>query len=72
MYALLGDLTRNGHAAGKDRTGVFAALILSVLGASDNDIIEDYTLTTIRPRRALREGAGLPQPHRGHHQDGHR
>jgi len=32
-------------AAGKDRTGVAAALILSLLGASDDVIIEDYLLT---------------------------
>ncbi|MFT6406601.1 MAG: protein-tyrosine phosphatase [Arenicella sp.] len=32
-------------AAGKDRTGVAAALILSLLGISDEVIIEDYLLT---------------------------
>jgi protein-tyrosine phosphatase len=32
-------------AAGKDRTGVAAALILSLLGVSDGVIIEDYLLT---------------------------
>ena len=32
-------------AAGKDRTGVAAALILSLLGVSDETIIEDYLLT---------------------------
>lgn len=32
-------------AAGKDRTGVAAALILSLLGVSDDVIIEDYMLT---------------------------
>lgn len=32
-------------AAGKDRTGVAAALILSLLGVDDNQIIEDYLLT---------------------------
>jgi protein-tyrosine phosphatase len=31
-------------AAGKDRTGVAAALILSLLGVSDELIIEDYLL----------------------------
>ncbi len=30
-------------AAGKDRTGVLAACLLSVLGVGDQDIIEDYT-----------------------------
>ena len=32
-------------AAGKDRTGVAAALILSLLGVSDQDIVKDYLLT---------------------------
>jgi len=31
--------------AGKDRTGVIAAIILSVLGVADEDIIEDYSLS---------------------------
>jgi protein-tyrosine phosphatase len=30
---------------GKDRTGILAGIILSVLGVDDRDIIEDYTLT---------------------------
>lgn len=32
-------------AAGKDRTGVLAAMILSVLGVDDEDIAADYELT---------------------------
>ncbi|KAJ3484010.1 hypothetical protein NLI96_g5924 [Meripilus lineatus] len=32
--------------AGKDRTGVFTALWLTTLGASDEDIAKDYSLTT--------------------------
>ena len=32
-------------AAGKDRTGLLAALILGALGVSDDDIVADYTLT---------------------------
>ena len=32
-------------AAGKDRTGVAAALILSLLGVADQQIVEDYLLT---------------------------
>lgn len=32
-------------AAGKDRTGVVAALVLSVLGVGDEEIIEDYLLS---------------------------
>ena len=31
--------------AGKDRTGIVVALILAVLGASDDDIADDYALT---------------------------
>jgi protein-tyrosine phosphatase len=30
---------------GKDRTGVFAALLLKLLRVSDTDVIEDYMLT---------------------------
>ena len=32
-------------SAGKDRTGILAAVILSVLGVGDGDIVKDYTLT---------------------------
>ena len=32
-------------SAGKDRTGIFAALVLSVLGVSDETIVEDYSLS---------------------------
>lgn len=34
-------------AAGKDRTGVLAALILDLLGVCDEDIAADYALTSI-------------------------
>lgn len=34
-------------AAGKDRTGVVAALLLSVLGVSDDDIADDYSLSRL-------------------------
>src|SRR4029079_11322798 len=33
-------------AAGKDRTGVIAAVLLGVLGVAEADIVEDYELTT--------------------------
>jgi len=33
-------------AMGKDRTGILAAVLLSVLGVKDEDIIEDYSLST--------------------------
>ena len=32
-------------AAGKDRTGILAAVVLSLLGVSTEDIVADYTLT---------------------------
>jgi protein-tyrosine phosphatase len=35
-----------GCWAGKDRTGMVAALLLSLLGVSDHDIAQDYALTT--------------------------
>jgi protein-tyrosine phosphatase len=54
--------------AGKDRTGITAALILNLCGAADEDIIADYALTyeNIRPLiegmiRQSRE-AGYPVP----------
>jgi len=40
-------------AAGKDRTGVAAALILSLLGVSDEVIIEDYLLTQVAMRNVI-------------------
>jgi protein-tyrosine phosphatase len=32
-------------SAGKDRTGLLTAIVLGILGVTDEDIIEDYTLT---------------------------
>lgn len=40
-------------AAGKDRTGVVAALTLSLLGVSDDDIAADYALSTESTKRWL-------------------
>ena len=40
-------------AAGKDRTGVLAALVLSVLGVADDDIAADYTLSADAMTRRL-------------------
>ena len=38
--------------AGKDRTGILAGLILSMLGVSDDDVVADYVLTNeIREER---------------------
>jgi protein-tyrosine phosphatase len=56
--------------AGKDRTGIVAALVLAFLGVSDRDIVADYTLTQEVmptmierfPRRALRSSAGDRYP----------
>ncbi len=52
-------------AAGKDRTGVAAALILSLLGVSDELIIEDYLLTQGETENLLNSfhagGASGPQ-----------
>ena len=39
---------------GKDRSGVFAALLLSLAGVSDEDVIADYMLTE-RDEGAMRE-----------------
>lgn len=48
-FEVLADPTRGAvvfHcAAGKDRTGVVAAMLLAVLGVSDDDIVADYALT---------------------------
>ena len=43
-------------AAGKDRTGIGAALLLSVLGVDDETILDDYELTNIyRSNRRIEE-----------------
>jgi protein-tyrosine phosphatase len=50
--------------AGKDRTGCFAALVLGLLGVSDDDIVADYALTQeivpiLTARRVERDGADV-------------
>jgi protein-tyrosine phosphatase len=40
-------------AAGKDRTGVLAAIVLAVLGVDDDDIVADYALTDSVARAIL-------------------
>jgi hypothetical protein len=40
-------------AAGKDRTGVLAALVLSVLGVADEDVAADYALSADAMARRL-------------------
>jgi protein-tyrosine phosphatase len=54
-------------AAGKDRTGVAAALVLSALGVSDEQIVADYALTDryrtehrIEQIRPIVEEYGIP------------
>jgi protein-tyrosine phosphatase len=45
--------------AGKDRTGLAAALILSALGVSQEDIVQDYLLTNALYRREAAHSAPL-------------
>ncbi|WP_406279526.1 tyrosine-protein phosphatase [Embleya sp. NBC_00896] len=40
-------------ASGKDRTGLIAALVLSLLGVSDEDIVADFALTELATARLL-------------------
>ncbi|MFF2959928.1 tyrosine-protein phosphatase [Streptomyces sp. NPDC057963] len=40
-------------ASGKDRTGLLAALVLSLLGVAESDIIADFTLTELATERLL-------------------
>ncbi|MEV7958137.1 tyrosine-protein phosphatase [Streptomyces sp. NPDC087532] len=40
-------------ASGKDRTGLLAALVLSLLGVSEDDIVTDFTLTELATERLL-------------------
>ncbi|MGW5681452.1 tyrosine-protein phosphatase [Nonomuraea sp. NPDC003754] len=40
-------------AAGKDRTGVLTALVLSLIGVGDDDIVADYALTGLATERFI-------------------
>jgi len=40
-------------SAGKDRTGVLAAVVLGLLGVADDDIVADYTLSAEAMRRMV-------------------
>ncbi len=42
-------------AGGKDRTGILAAIILDLLGVSDDDIADDYALTQVHQRPISQE-----------------
>ncbi|MFN0029761.1 MAG: tyrosine-protein phosphatase [Acidimicrobiales bacterium] len=47
-------------AAGKDRTGILAALLLGILGVDDDTIIEDYALSQDNMARALEKIRARP------------
>jgi protein-tyrosine phosphatase len=50
-------------AIGKDRTGILAAMLLSVLGVAEKDIIEDYSLSDqymAELRQQLKNADNLP------------
>jgi protein-tyrosine phosphatase len=49
-------------AIGKDRTGIVAAVVLGVLGVSDDDIVADYALSRAGMTRALAEVAAERTP----------
>ncbi|TMR93545.1 tyrosine-protein phosphatase [Nonomuraea basaltis] len=40
-------------ASGKDRTGLVAALVLALLGVSEDDIVEDFALTELATDRLI-------------------
>jgi protein-tyrosine phosphatase len=48
-------------AAGKDRTGLLSALVLALLGVSDDDIVADYALTAEAMQR-MREWIQINRP----------
>lgn len=47
-------------AAGKDRTGILAALLLGLLGVDDRTIVEDYALSQANMARARAKIAARP------------
>jgi protein-tyrosine phosphatase len=61
-----GDLPAVFHCtAGKDRTGMVAALVLSLVGVDDAVIVEDYTLTDDRMvlvMERIRASGDFPEP----------
>jgi protein-tyrosine phosphatase len=58
-------------ASGKDRTGILAALVLSLLDVSDDDIVADFALTGLATQRLIADwhafypGRELLWPHYG-------
>jgi protein-tyrosine phosphatase len=62
VLALPGALPAVFHcAAGKDRTGLLAALVLSAMGVSDDDVVRDYALTAAAMER-MRTWLALHHP----------
>lgn len=54
-------------SAGKDRTGVCAALILTLLGASEEIVLEDYMISLkVRDYVARQAGRTIPKPVRSY------
>jgi protein tyrosine/serine phosphatase len=45
-------------AAGKDRTGVFCALVCDAVGVGRDAVVDDYALSNQRLERVLRRGVG--------------
>ena len=60
-YARPGGVLFHCHA-GKDRTGLIAAMILGTLGASEQDIIADYAYTTPLREERLRQALASAAP----------
>jgi protein-tyrosine phosphatase len=48
-------------AVGKDRTGVLSAMLLSVIGVQDSDIIEDYTMSGLYIEELLQRISSDPK-----------
>ena len=48
-------------SAGKDRTGILAAILLGTLGVSDEDVIRDYTLSATYMKRHIARLSGDPR-----------
>jgi len=48
-------------AVGKDRTGILAAAVLNILGVADEDIIDDYNLTTRNMPGFFERMKGIPE-----------
>jgi protein-tyrosine phosphatase len=58
-----GDLPLLFHChAGKDRTGIVAAVVLSLLGVARDDVVADFALTNLATERYLAGWAGLGRP----------